>query len=152
MDLLHTMATSAHYVFTGYSLFQQALPDQRSAWFTGCLSVCIVWIAVLLCPPSFGRRVAVLVHEGLDLGCCLPLPRQDGGRSLLGLLTWFSWFPCLLSVALQGLLALRAAKELLRMKPKGAACCVLVWAYSDEALGWAACWGSAELLAIGFET
>jgi len=36
------------------------LPDQRSAWFTGCLSVCIVWIAVLLCPSSLGRRVAVV--------------------------------------------------------------------------------------------
>lgn len=61
------------------------LPDQRSAWFTGCLSVCIVWIAVLLCPSSFGRRVAVVLHRRswLQILAWL-LPRQNlGEKSLL---------------------------------------------------------------------
>lgn len=35
------------------------------------------------------------------------------------------------------------------MKPKGAACCVFVWACSDEALGWAACSGLSRALGHG---
>lgn len=60
------------------------LPDQRSAWFTGCLSVCIVWIAVLLCPSSFGRTVAIVVRwkSWLQLLPSLCQGRM-GGKSLL---------------------------------------------------------------------
>lgn len=59
------------------------LPDQRSAWFAGCLSVCIVGIAVLLCPSSFGRRVAAVSQRRswLQLLAWL-VPRQNGGESL----------------------------------------------------------------------
>lgn len=61
------------------------LPDQRSAWFTGCLSVCIVWIAVLLCPSSFGRRVAavVLQRSWLQLLPSLCQGRMGGKSPLL---------------------------------------------------------------------
>ena len=59
------------------------LPDQRSAWFTGCLSICIVWIAVLLCPSSFGRRVAAVSQRRSWLQLLTWLvPRQNGGESL----------------------------------------------------------------------
>lgn len=60
------------------------LPDQRSAWFIGCLSVCIVWIAVLLCPSSFGTRVAAVVQQRSWLRCLPCLCRgRTGGKSLL---------------------------------------------------------------------
>lgn len=126
------------------------LPDQRSAWFAGCLSVCMVWIAVLLCPSSFGRRVAVVVQWKSWLRLLPSLCQGKMGASLSWkLLIWLNLFSRLLSVAVQSLLALTAAKELLRMKPKGAACCVFVWACSDEALGWAACLGFSWALGHG---
>lgn len=120
---------------------------------------------ILIIPAGFARSEISLVYwmlkrmHSLDSGTFVSsILWQEGGRaaarrSWLGLLPSLAkagrgqvspgaadrvqLFPCLLAVALQGLLALGAAKELLRMKPKGAACCVLVWAYSDEALGWA---------------
>lgn len=49
-------------------------------------------------------------------------------------------------MAVQSLLALRAIKELLRTKLKEQCAVFFVWAYFDEALGWAACSGFIQAL------
>lgn len=85
-------------------------PDQRSGWFIGCLSVCIVWIAVLL-RLSFDRRAGVV--------CC---------RETLVFTYWMpgkvipEGAPVFISVAVKHLPALTAMQELLKGTAQCAAC------------------------------
>lgn len=100
-------------------------PDQRSGWFIGCLSICIVWIAVLL-HLSFGRRAAVVCCRAFVFTYWMPGKVIPEGA------------PVFFSVAVKHSFT-STDSDAGAAQRDGTVCCVFMWACPDGTPGWAVC-------------